>query len=128
MNDKKIIKLIFTALTPIFALCIGLVQKVWTKWGLNAIQVFLYMGYLAMIDKHIGSTKDNMESDLLIKKARMVIEMTFQTNIFPEQKHEVLSLNRVLALKEPYMNNPRRKRLCTQPRKPGVWSHTLHEL
>jgi len=57
--------------------------------------VFLYIGYLAKIDKHIGSAKDNMESDLLIKKARMVIEMTFQTNIFHEQKQEVLSLNGV---------------------------------
>ena len=82
------------------------------------------MGYLAMIDKHIGSTKDNMESDLLIKEARMVIEMTFQINIFPEQKQEVLSLIGVLALKEPDMNNPRRKRLCTQARKPGVWCPT----
>jgi len=82
------------------------------------------MGYLAIIDKHIGSTTDILESDLLIKKACMVIEMTFKTNIFPEQKQEVLSLNRLLALKEPDMNNPRRKRLCTQPRKPGVWCHT----
>ncbi len=43
-------------------------------------------GYLAMIDNHIGSTNDNMESALLIKKAHMVIELTFQINIFPEQK------------------------------------------
>ncbi len=52
----------------------------------------------------------------------MVIELTFQTNIFHEQ-NKMLSLNGVLALKEPDMNNPRRKRLCTQPRKPGGWCH-----
>ncbi len=54
----------------------------------------------------------------------MVIELIFQINIFPEQIQEVLSLNGVLALKEPDMNNPRRKRLYTQPRKPGGWCHT----
>ncbi len=76
--------------------------------------------FIESIDKHIGGTKEDMESEFLIKKACMVIEMTFHTNIFPEQKLEVPSMNVVLALKEPDMNNPRRKRLCTQPRKPGV--------
>ena len=124
MNNIKFKNLIITALMPIFNLFKRLVRKVWTKWGLNSIQVFLYMRYLKMIDKHIWSAKNNMESDLLIKKAQMVIELTYQTNIFPEQKQEVLLLNKVLALKEPDLNNPRRKRMCTQPRNPGVWCHT----
>jgi len=71
------------------------VRKVRTKSGSTAIQVVQYIGHRAKIAKHIGSAKDDMEFDLLIKKAQAWIEeQTFQTNLFPEQKQKVLVVDR----------------------------------
>jgi hypothetical protein len=61
------------------------VRKVKTKSGSKAIQVVQYFGHRSKIIKHIGSAKDEMEFDLLIKNAHEWIEEhTFQTNLFPE--------------------------------------------
>jgi hypothetical protein len=50
------------------------VRKVRTKSGSTAIQVIQYIGHQAKIAKHIGSAKDDMELDLLLKKAHLWIE------------------------------------------------------
>lgn len=48
-----------------------------------------------MIAKHIDSTKDDLEFELLMKKALVWIEeQTFQSNLFPEQKQKVLLVER----------------------------------
>jgi hypothetical protein len=71
------------------------VRKVKTKSGSTAIQVVQYFGHRAKIAKHIGSAKDDMEFDLLFKKAQTWIkEQTFQTNLFPEQKQKVLVVDK----------------------------------
>ena len=71
------------------------VRKVKTKSGSTAIQVVQYFGHRAKIIRHIGSAKDKMEFDLLIKKAQEWIEEhTFQTNLFPEQKQKLLAVER----------------------------------
>jgi hypothetical protein len=71
------------------------VRKVRTKSGSTAIQVVQYKGHRAKVAKHIGSAKDDIEFDLLLKKAHVWIEeQTFQTNLFPEQKQKVLVVER----------------------------------
>jgi hypothetical protein len=71
------------------------VRKVKTKSGSTAIQVVQYIGHRAKIAKHIGSAKDNIEFELLLKKAHQWIEeQTFQTNLFPEEKQKVLIIER----------------------------------
>jgi hypothetical protein len=71
------------------------VRKVKTKSGSTAIQVVQYLGHRAKIAKHIGSAKDDIEFELLLKKAHLWIEeQTFQTNLFPEQKQKVLVIER----------------------------------
>jgi len=71
------------------------VRKVKTKSGSTAIQVVQYVGHRAKIAKHIGSAKDNIEFELLLKKAHQWIEeQTFQTNLFPEEKQKVLIIER----------------------------------
>ncbi len=37
-------------------------------------------------------------SDFLIKKTHLVLELIFQTDIFPDPKQEVMSLNRLFSL------------------------------
>ena len=67
------------------------VRKVRTKSGSTAIQVVQYVGHQAKIAKHIGSAKDDIEFELLLKKAHQWIEeQTFQTNLFPKHKQKVL--------------------------------------
>jgi len=71
------------------------VRKVRTKSGSTAIQVVQYKGHRAKIAKHIGSAKDELEFELLVKKAQAWIEeQTFQSNLFPEQKQKVLLIER----------------------------------
>lgn len=71
------------------------VRKVRTKSGSTAIQVVQYIGHRAKIIKHIGSAKDDIELNLLLKKAQTWIEeQTFQSNLFPEQKQKVLVVER----------------------------------
>jgi Transposase DDE domain len=71
------------------------VRKVRTKSGSRAIQVVQYSGHRAKIAKHIGSAKDDIEFELLLKKAHVWIEeQTFQANLFPEQKQKVLIVER----------------------------------
>jgi hypothetical protein len=48
--------------------------------------VVQYIEYQAKTAKHIGSAKDNIELDLLLKRAHVWIgELTFQTTLFPAQ-------------------------------------------
>ena len=71
------------------------VRKVKTKSGSTAIQVVQYVGHRVKIAKHIGSAKDDLEYDLLFKKAHLWIEeATLQTILFPEQKQKVLVVER----------------------------------
>jgi hypothetical protein len=71
------------------------IRKVRTKSGATAIQVVQYHGHRAKIAKHIGSCKENIEYELLLKKAQEWIEdHTSQTNIFPEPKQKVLIVER----------------------------------
>jgi len=67
------------------------IRKVRTKSGSTAIQVVQYIGHRAKIAKHIGSAKDVIEFDLLLKRAQVWIEdQTLQANLFPEQKQKLL--------------------------------------
>jgi transposase len=71
------------------------VRKVRTKSGSTAIQVVQYIGHRAKIAKHIGSAKDDIEYDFLLKKAKAWIEeQTLQANLFPDQKQKVLIVER----------------------------------
>jgi transposase len=71
------------------------VRKVRTKSGSTAIQVVQYKGHRAKIAKHVGSAKDDIEYDLLLKKAQAWIEeQTLQANFFPDQKQKVLIVER----------------------------------
>jgi hypothetical protein len=71
------------------------VRKVRTKSRSTAVQVVQYKGHRAKIVKHIGSAKDDIEFDLLLKKAQAWIEeQSLQTNLFPEQKQKVLIVER----------------------------------
>jgi len=61
------------------------IRKVKTKSGASAIQVVQYNGHWATILKHIGSSKDDIERNLLINKAQAWIEQhSLQPNLFPE--------------------------------------------
>lgn len=71
------------------------IRKVKTKSGSIAIQVVQYYGHRAKIAKHIGSSKEDLEYELLLKKAQAWIEdQTCQTNLFPEPKQKVLIVER----------------------------------
>ncbi len=71
------------------------IRKVRTKSGSTAIQVVQYTGHRAKIAKHIGSAKDDIEFDLLLKQGQAWIEeQTFQINLFPEQKQKLLIVDR----------------------------------
>lgn len=71
------------------------IRKVRTKSGATAIQVVQYHGHRAKIAKHIGSGKENIEFELLLRKAQEWIDdQTLQTNIFPEPKQKVLIIER----------------------------------
>ena len=71
------------------------IRKVRTKSGATAIQVVQYHGHRAKIAKHLGSCKENIEYELLLKKAQEWIDAhSFQTNIFPEPKQKVLIVER----------------------------------
>jgi hypothetical protein len=71
------------------------IRKVKTKSGSTAIQVVQYTGHSAKIVKHIGSAKDDIERGLLIAKAQEWIgKYTLQSNLFTEQKQNVLIVER----------------------------------
>lgn len=71
------------------------VRKVKTKSGSTALQVVQYIGHRVKIAKHIGSAKDDISFDVLLKKANHWIEeQTFQTSLFPEPKQKVLFVER----------------------------------
>jgi hypothetical protein len=71
------------------------IRKVKTKSGSTAVQVVQYAGHSAKIVKHIGSAKDDIDRELLISKAQEWIEKyTLQSNLFPEQKQNVLIVER----------------------------------
>lgn len=71
------------------------VRKVKTKSGSTAIQVVQYFGHRVKIAKHIGSAKDELEYNLLLKEAHSWIEeATLQTILFPEPKQKVLVIER----------------------------------
>jgi hypothetical protein len=71
------------------------IRKVKTKSESTAIQVVQYTGHSAKIVKHMGSAKDDIERDLLINKAQEWIgKYTLQSNLFPEQKQNVLIVER----------------------------------
>jgi len=90
MNGKKFRKLILTALTPILVPC-SESEKLRTKSWSTAMQVVQYTGHSAKIVKHTGSSRDDIERDLLIKKVQEWIgKCTMQSNLFPEQKQNVL--------------------------------------
>lgn len=71
------------------------IRKVNTKSGSIAIQVVQYSGHRAKVIKHIGSARNEIERDLLTIKAQEWIEKyTLQTNLFPEQKQNMLIVER----------------------------------
>ena len=71
------------------------IRKVTTKSGSTAIQVVQYIGHRAKIVNHIGSASNEVERDLLIVKAQEWINnYTHQTTLFPEQKQNVLIVER----------------------------------
>ena len=71
------------------------IRKVKTKSGSTAIQIVQYIGHRVKIIKHLGSAKDDLEYDLLFKKAHLWIEeVTLQTILFSEQKQKVLIVER----------------------------------
>ena len=71
------------------------IRKVKTKSGSTAIQVVQYAGHSAKIVKHMGSAKDEIERALLMNKAQEWIgKYTLQSNLFPEQKQNVLIVER----------------------------------
>ena len=60
------------------------IKKVKTKSGSTDMQVVQYTGHSAKIVKHIGSSRDDIEHDLLINKAQEWIgKCTMQSNLFP---------------------------------------------
>jgi transposase len=76
------------------------VRKVKTKSGSTAVQVVQYVGHSANVVKHIGSARDETERELLINKAQEWIEKyTLQSNLFPDQKQNVLIVERSECIK-----------------------------
>jgi hypothetical protein len=84
------------------------------------MQVVQYTGHSAKIVKHTGSSRDDIEHDLLINKAQEWIgKCAKQSNLFPEQKQNVLIveiseyirknlLQDLSSERAKNMNNPRR--------------------
>lgn len=71
------------------------VRKVKTKSGATAIQIVQYYGHRAVIAKHVGSAKDELEYDLLLKRAQEWIQdQTRQIKLFPDHKQKVLIVER----------------------------------
>lgn len=70
------------------------IRKVKTKSGATAIQVVEYIGHGCKVFKHIGSSKDSRELDLLKQLAQnWITSKTIQTSLFPEQKQKVLNVD-----------------------------------
>jgi len=84
------------------------------------MQVVQHTRHSAKIVKHTGSSRDDIELDLLINKAQEWIgKCTMQSNLFPEQKQNVLIVERSECVRKNLlqdlsseraknMNNPRR--------------------
>ena len=84
------------------------------------MQVVQYTGHSTKIVKHIGSSRNDIERDLLINKAQEWIgKCTMQSNLFPGQKQNVLIVERSECVRKNFlqdlsseraknMNNPRR--------------------
>jgi transposase len=71
------------------------IRKVKTKSGSIAVQVVQYVGHRSIIAKHIGSAKSETEVIALRKIASAWIEeQTAQLSIFPNQKQDVLVVER----------------------------------
>jgi hypothetical protein len=71
------------------------VRKVKTKSGSTAVQVVQYIGHGCKIAKHIGSSKNLLELDLLKQTAKdWIYAKTSQSSLFPEQKQKVLIVDR----------------------------------
>jgi len=76
------------------------IRKVKTGSGSTAVQVVQYTGHIAKIVKHMGSTRDETERVLLINKAQEWIrKYTLQSNLFPEQKQNILIVERSECVK-----------------------------
>jgi hypothetical protein len=76
------------------------IRKVKTKSGSTAIQVVQYTEHIAKIIEHMGSAKDEIERDLLMSKAQEWIgKYALQSNLFPEQKQNVLIVERSECVK-----------------------------
>jgi hypothetical protein len=96
------------------------IRKLKTKSGSTAIQVVQYTGHSSKIVKHIVSSRDDIERDLLINKTQEWIgKCAMQSNLFPEQKQNVLIVERSECVRKNLlqdlsseraknMNNPRR--------------------
>jgi hypothetical protein len=96
------------------------IRKVKTKSGSTAMQMVQYTRHSAKVVKHIGSSRDDIERDLLINKAQEWIgKCTMQSNLFPGQKQNVLIVERSECVRKNLlqdlsseraknMNNPRR--------------------
>jgi transposase len=57
--------------------------------------VVRYVGHSAKVVKHVGNARDKTECDLLINKAQeWIVKYTLQSNLFPEQKQNVLIVER----------------------------------
>jgi transposase len=67
------------------------VRKVKTKSGATAIQVVQYLGHRCKMFKHIGSSKDLLELELLKQAAQnWISEKTSQASLFFNQKQKML--------------------------------------
>jgi hypothetical protein len=76
------------------------VRKVKTGSGSTAVQVVQYTGHSAKIVKHLGSARDETERVLLINKAQeWMRKYTLQSNLFPEQKQNILIVERSECVK-----------------------------
>ncbi len=73
-----------------------------------------------MTDWGQGHRKRGFNITLYEYRFSIIISKQLIMRFLANARNEVFYVTEVLALKEPDMNNPRRKRLCTQPHKPGV--------
>ncbi|MEI6122067.1 MAG: hypothetical protein WCQ95_00425 [Bacteroidota bacterium] len=67
------------------------VRKVKTKSGATAVQVVQYIGHGCKFFKHIGSSKDDLEINILKETAQKWISAKIsQTRLFSEQRQKIL--------------------------------------
>jgi transposase len=86
--------LLFTALTARFNSMLR-IREVKTKSGSTAVQVVQYIGHRAKISKHIGSAKNDQETQALKTLAVDWIEKhTAQTSLFPNERQKILFVDK----------------------------------